>query len=479
MAWFGPQAQKMMPPQFEAKASTLIQLEGVIDQLPIAEAAIVKVVASAGGNLLQITQSDHQPRRYFDLVSGEELLGYDQEQAKWLASHYLGVPLQAVTSINFRDRFDASYPPVNRLLPVYEVTIKAQGETKNKTQTAFIYTETGALASLNNGAKANMQRFFKALHTWSWLDKTGLGRVLLVSVFMLTLLAMASTGLYLVFALPKRTIPNPSRRWHRRLAYVLWLPLLGWSASGFYHLLQAQYVQPVSGIRLLAPIQLADFAVSEEAKSAWQNSVNSSLPSNAHLNAITLNQSIIGEPLYRLGVSAPIVQPANGHEKRKARFAGRAMEKSAAYINARTGLPSEVTDQILAASLVQSFTSSPQTSMQLVTQFGPVYDFRNKRLPVWQVDVNDGAGSRLFVDPISGILVDQNRSIERAESLSFSILHKWNLLRPLVGPETRDVIIVITLLGIIAISGFGFVMYQKRSNAGRRGVGQLHASRVE
>ena len=203
------------------------------------------------------------------------------------------------------------------------------------------------------------------------------------------------------------------------------------------------------------------------------------MPSNAYLNAITLNQSINGEPLYRLGVSTPIAQAASGHEQRKARFAGRAMEKSAAYINARTGLLSKVTDQTLAASLVKSITSSPQTSMQLVTRFGPGYDFRNKRLPVWQVDVNDGAGSRLFVDPISGILVDQNRSIDRAESLSFSILHKWNLLRPLVGPETRDVFIVITLLGLIAISGFGFVMYQKRNNAGRRRVGQLRASRVE
>lgn len=465
MAWLGPQAKTMMPPMFKATPETLYQVEDIVDQLPIEHAAIVKVVASNQGNLLQITENDQEPRRYFNLENGTELIDHDVEQAKWLASHYLDLPQENITNIEFRDTFGAGYPRVNRLLPVYKVSFT----TQNDVMTAFVYTETGALASVNNNFKAATQSFFRVLHTWSWLDVTGFGRVFIVALFMLTLFAMASTGFYLVFALPNRKIPKTSRRWHRRFAYVLFLPLLGWSASGFYHLLQAEYVQPVSGIRLLEPIHLNNFSVEDEQQTQWQESVKNNIPQDAYLNAISLNQSIDGKPLYRLGISAPIEKEMSAHEQRKSRFYGQPVEKSSAYINAQTGHTEGTNDKELAKALASSFKNlagaeeeSDISEMRLITHFGPNYDFRNKRLPVWQIDFNDDNGSRVFVDPATGILVDQNRRVDRLESLSFSMLHKWNFLRPLIGPKKRDILIVITLLALMLISCFGLIMYLSR-----------------
>ena len=96
-----------------------------------------------------------------------------------------------------------------------------------------------------------------------------------------------------------------------------------------------------------------------------------------------------------------------------------------------------------------------------VTRFGPDYDFRNKRLPVWRVDFAEEIGLRIFVDPTTGILVDQNRQVDRAESWSFSILHKWNHLNPLMGRFYRDVFIVGTLLICLVMTVFGIVMLLK------------------
>ncbi|WP_445359426.1 PepSY domain-containing protein [Microbulbifer sp. ANSA005] len=475
MAWFGPQAKNTMPPTFQASTETLYKLEKIVDKLPIERAAIAKVVPSSEGNLLQITEADNSPRRYFNLETGSELFDHDIAQAKWLTSHYLDLPQENIIDVKFKESFSADYPRVNRLLPVYEVTIAVDDNLLK----AFIYTETGALAALNNSFKAKTQMFFRALHTWSWLDTTGHGRVLTVALFMLTLLVIASTGLYLIFALPSRKIPKSNRRWHRRLGYLLWLPLLGWSASGFYHLLQAEYIQPISGLRLLEPVQLESFAVTEREMAQWRHSIESSIPKKAHLNAISLNQSIDKKPFYRLGISIPIEESMSNYQQRKARFSGLPLESSSALINAQTGEKESIKDQDLAKELALQFIQSNGNTIdnikideiKLVTHFGPNYDFRNKRLPVWQVDLNDPANSRYFVDPVTGILVDQNRKIDRLESLSFSLLHKWNFLRPLIGAEKRDILIVITLLALVAMSCFGLAIYLARRKPRARRVG--------
>lgn len=95
---------------------------------------------------------------------------------------------------------------------------------------------------------------------------------------------------------------------------------------------------------------------------------------------------------------------------------------------------------------------------QLITRFGPNYDFRNKRLPVWQIEFADEAQTQVFIDPTTSALVEQNQRIDRAERWSFSLLHKWNHITPLTGRFQRDVLIVVTLIACLIMGGFGTVM---------------------
>ncbi|MGS2722899.1 PepSY domain-containing protein [Porticoccus sp. GXU_MW_L64] len=463
MAWFGPQASKMFPPRFQLQAEQVNRIEKIIREHNLQQAAVAKLVPGAAGPLLQVTENETTPRRYFALADSQEIAHQDVEQAKWLASYYSGRPIAQVQDVEFRSEFSSDYPRVNRLLPVYKVTMGQGGDSVS----LFVYTENSALAAINNPFKESLQKVFQALHTWSWLDVSGHGRVVIIAFLMLTLLAMAVTGLLLVVKLPKRRIPDRNRRWHRWASYVLWLPLLGWSASGFYHLLQAQYVQPVSGVKLAQPVNLQNWLTANADREARQTNLQASLQQADAINALALVKTPTHS--YRLSIAQP-PKVATGIAQRKQRFGGAPTEKSALYINAHSGQLLDHTDKAQAIALLnQQFDVPPTVEQQtLVTRFGPNYDFRNKRLPVWQLDLADEYRTRLFIDPASSVLVDQNRAIDRMESWSFSLLHKWNLLRPLLGRQWRDMLIVVTLVAALVAALFGLKIYLVRRSKTRR-----------
>lgn len=460
MAWFGPQSVKMMPPKLEIESTQLKGIEAVIDRYQLGNAHVAKIVPTAIGPLFQVTESDNQPRRYFSLESRSEISNHDVEQAKWLASYYSGQSIDTISSVQFRNTFDHSYPSVNRLLPVYEVIIGSGDEQV----TVFVYTETNALASINNQSKAALQSIFQSLHTWSWLnlgqgEASGIARVLLVGLLMVTLLVIATSGLQLVIALPNRRIPNVDRRWHRRFGYLLWLPLLGWSASGFYHLLQAEYSASPRGVRLGSESNLQQWSANTNNHNA---PIDSRFSGVSSFNGISLVTAKSGQSLYRLSV--PVAwghKPTSDREQRNLRFDGQSIEAGSIYLDTRGRTKVALTDRDQAAFMVEELLekrglhSKKILDMKLITRFGSGYDFRNKRLPVWQVDLDDEAGTRMFVDPVSNILVDRNRAIDRAESWSFSQLHKWNFLGKVIGRERRDIVIVLTLTALIGISLFG------------------------
>lgn len=475
MSWLGPQAEKFYPPSLQLDPRQHEGLMNVIQINGLDSARMLKVIPSDNEALVQLTEGDKQPRRYFSLASGVELPNHDQQQAKWLASYYTGRGTDEIADIEWLTEFSQEYPPVNRLLPVYRVRFSG-----DEGLMAYIYTETNALATLTNNNRQQLQTVFQALHTWNWLNQFDNSRVLLMGLFMLSLTAMCVAGIGLVIVLKSRRIPQTSRRWHRALAYILWLPLLGWSVSGFYHLLQAAYIEPVSGLRLSGEMRLdnRDWADITGALSGYQNqSINTlALVEGASVSDGGSTIDSRGEEtilFYRLSLSQP-----NSHAKhtRSERFSGKASERSAVYIDAESGQLRKLGDEAQARYLAlrhMGRNKADITEISKVTHFGPGYDFRNKRLPVWRVDFSDeavtsssgsSAGLRVFVDPVTGVLVDQNRQIDRAESWSFSILHKWNHLNPITGRFYRDVLIVGTLVlcSVMTLCGILILLKNRR-----------------
>jgi len=184
--------------------------------------------------------------------------------------------------------------------------------------------------------------------------------------------------------------------------------------------------------------------------------------------------------LYRLSLPKPrsktpveASKPAGEHAhhspsiaQRNQQFKGQGLEKGGLYFNANTGQQSDITDQQVAISLASQHLGVAKESIsntQIIKRFGMHYDFRNKRLPVWQVDFKTELGDKLFVDPATGVMVDRLVNQDRYEGYSFSFLHKWNFLTPLTGRFWRDVLIVFILGFSFLVSFLGLTMKLRRT----------------
>ncbi|MGO2479160.1 MAG: hypothetical protein ACTH7Q_12535 [Pseudoalteromonas sp.] len=452
MSWFGPQTVAFSAPKLQLNHAQLSGFNQLVKMPSVtASAQVVKVVANEQyGGLLQVTRKGKASRDYYNLETLDYLTDFDKKQAKWLASYYSGIASNKIDTISVIEHFSDDYPAVNRLLPVYKV------DFNNGTST-YVFTETNSLASITNGFKNTLKAVFIQLHTFAWLEDIEYGRLVIIGLLMVTLFAMAVTGLGLVFAMRKRAIKQMSRRYHRYLAYALWLPLLGWSASGFYHLLYSSQATSVSGLRLQS---IGCINTEQTLNNDWLARYQ-----NKSLTSISVVSDAQNNAVYRLGIAAKKVANAN----RSSRFKGMPSEAPAVYINPYSGNErNDINDKSQAKLLANKFKKDEQVSVvdsHIVTRYGADYDFRNKRLPVWKVELDDTQSSWLFVDPISGILVDQSRSQDRLERLSFSLLHKWSHLTSFTGRMLRDGMIVITLLLLLVMAGFGAKMMLKKRRA--------------
>ena len=472
MVLFGPQQAVFMPP---------VQSVMLADARPVAEtlaaagidtAIAVRTVPGPEGTLYQVTTGEMNERRYFMPSTGHELLGQDARQAAYLARHYLK-ETRPIEDIAIQTAFDVDYPWVNRLLPVWRVRFAGDDGL-----VAYIHTETSSLAAVNNNAKVVQQRIFRWLHNWDWIPERLDGlRVVVIAALVGVLAALAVTGVMMLVTIRRSSSLSGARGWHRIAGYVLALPLLLFSTSGIYHLVQFAIDPPVNQSRMPKPLNLTSgrFPIERD----WVR-----VTGGGAVRGLSLVEGPQGQPLYRLepeqGAMAMSGEhdhhdhtpspPASATEIRKARFDGLRPDGPPIYVDAVTGEVLPLADRDLAISIVRRFVG-PDVYLKaatLVTHFGVDYDFRNKRLPVWKIDFAEPVKASLFVDTATGALVDSVADWQKPERWAFSIAHKWNFLFPL-GKLTLNMVVggaVIALIILMAL--FGLWLDLKRREARRR-----------
>lgn len=484
MVLFGPQQVQFMPPAASVALEGARPIAATLSEKGIAEAVAVKTVPAAGGGVLwQVTGDPLSERRYFRPADGAEIAGGDKAQAEFIARHYLGTE-RALTSATLQTQFDADYPWVNRLLPVWKLEFAGDDRL-----TAYVHTETSSLAAVNNSTKAALQSVFRGLHTWEWVPP-GMEwlRVTVIGVMVASLLALALTGVAMLVTVRRKKRQPGARGWHRFAGYVLALPLIMFATSGIYHLIQSALVPPQSNLAMGRPLKLAGGQWPVEAD--WPL-----IAKGRDIASVALVEGAEGKPLYRVGLASPKsamgggehdhgpAKPAAsehgmaGHdhaammaaqaaanppttdaEIREARFAGIRPDGPAIYLDAATGAPVPAGDKDIARAIAARFTGAPEsaiTGMELVTRFSHEYDFRNKRLPVWRVDYGAPVSASIFVDTGAGVLVDRVTDAEKPERLVFSFIHKWNFLFPIGRPSLNLVVgaFVVGLIGFMAVLG--------------------------
>lgn len=452
MVTFGPQQAVFFPPSQPLQLQGTMPVQQIMQQHGIAQAALVKVVASAGQPLLQVTTDANQPRRYFDLSSSTELPGQDLQQALFLARHYLATDA-AISSAELVTEFSDDYPWVNRLLPVWKINF-ATADHLN----VYIHTETGSVASVSNTFKRIVQTGFSWLHTWNWMPQQAEWlRVVIVAALISSLLALAFSGLVMLLKIRRKTRATGARGWHRMAGWVLVLPIIGMAASGLFHLLALSGNEPQRILHLPQPMALTEveFPLHEQ----WQD-----ISQGLDVSSVSLVTSSDGQPLYRLGLAADKRGggPQGGAAIRSARFTGVNPTGPAVYVSASSGQVWAPGDRELAMQYAERHSGLERAAisdMQLITRFGMNYDFRNKRLPVWQIDYAAPLHQTLFIDTASGALVDSYLHSSKPEQLSFSLLHKYNFLRLTgVGRNTQNLIQAAVVLSLFMMLALGIKM---------------------
>lgn len=460
MAWTGPQAEKRFPPKLNIDHDIQLNTQSIVLNGNLDKAKVAKFVPYKNDVLFQVTENESDARRYFSIINNQEVFNHDEDQAIWLAQYYLGRS-PSIDSVIFKTKFDQEYPEVNRLLPVYKINFSTEDNLS-----VYIHTETLALAGISNDWKRTLRFIFQNFHSFDWLNDYEGIRLILITIVVSIISLMALTGLgFLVLLRRKSRVTQTSRRWHRRLAYTVTLPLLLFSISGIYHLLYSSLANQEYGMRLTQNLHLKN----------WSNISLKKGFKDLAINQVSLvnivDNSGAGMSSYRVGGQIQTKNQADessmakinlySTQKREARFKGIPRESAAFYLDNKGDLLQQYSDANLVRFQSEKYLNSQELSLDLVTHFGPTYDFRNKRLPVWEIDSPNG--HKIFIDPVTHILVDQSHTLGRAERYSFSFLHKWNLLTPLIGRFNRDVLIVVTLLLTIILSGFGYLAYRNRT----------------
>jgi hypothetical protein len=463
MTTFGRQQEVFFPPHRTMDLHEIAPIHQTLKRAGIAQAAAVKVVVGEQENLLQVTEQQDVPRRYFSLKTGAELPNHDPSHAIYLARYYMKLPSEPIRSVEVLTTFTDEYPAVNRLLPVYRVSFD-----RSDGLVTYVYTETNALAGVTDSWKSSLQKVFQWVHTWSWMPAAGEWlRVSIVAFLIGSIVFLSISGVMMLVTIRRAVRAPGARGWHRIVGYGLAIPVFAFSASGLFHLLQYGWDEPQRHLKLSPPV---DFSVNTfPIHQQWRD-----IAQGLNVNGVSLVNTALGEGLYRLSLAQPRQGgPSTPDQIRNARFDGVERTGPALYISAKDGSPWRPGDRELAMQLGDRFTGAPRSSIEnmvLVTRFGPGYDFRNKRLPVWQIDYAAPISKTIFVDTATGVLADVTLDSAKPERWSFSILHKWNFLFPLGRDIQNLVVSSVVILMLIFMAGLGLQMELKRRRRLRQGA---------
>jgi hypothetical protein len=279
-----------------------------------------------------------------------------------------------------------------------------------------------------------------------------------MNALLLPLIGLGITGCLMIFMIKKRKINDGWRRYHRRFSIIIWLPLLLLSISGTYHLIYSSLSYNPTATAPIPLIQNFTLAPERLVKNP-QNLIAQA----HHINAISLLNTPEGI-MYRLSHSMAAMPKSEHDHAKEAKFKGIPTHQGAVYINAYNDDISTMNDEKLARFYAGNWLKPQNKNIRdtkIITHFTPDYDFRHKALPVWQVDYVDQHhqfAGRLFVDPATGKIQEALTRPQMIERYSFSFLHKWNMLIPLIGRFWRDIVLCVVLGLSVAASITGYVM---------------------
>ncbi len=419
----------------------------------------------ADNTYLRVTPTATTPARYFEVMTGAELANGDELNARALAAHFTGLPAQAIERATYITTFSDDYHAVNRLLPVWRISFKQQGNLR-----AFIDTEQTRLSTLVNDRRFWLTKFFQFGHNWSFLSHIPTLQVVVTAFVLNLILLSALSGMYLFIKQSKtansRLQKLALRRWHRILGLLVSVTTLIFAASGLFHLVMshqqerdAVHIQPT-----LAQAHMLNDQVWQEVTQSPLAKLDALVQHNATywyvLPATAMNQM----PVAAVAAIATEAEHAE-HDSHHAHDA-HPSAKAEPYMLRADKYSTEIATksvEAFATRQVLQLSHIPESAIQgvtWVTRFANEYGFIFKRLPVLKVQLDDAEHTRYYIEPATGALSAKVRDMDGLEGFVFAYLHKWSIEG--LNKDLRDVLVSLFALWNVVVAILGLVLFTRR-----------------
>lgn len=155
---------------------------------------------------------------------------------------YLYQQNSIVQSIKKIESFSHHYSEKNKVLPVFEVSMKSPDNT-----ILYVDLSRGRIVTGSNEISRSIHKWFGHLHKWDFLESWPTSRVALIILFSLITLIAGWLGLYLYFLLPwlsrrtPLTIAQKEKLWHRRIGVAVSLFMILFALTGLMHAVSDLY----------------------------------------------------------------------------------------------------------------------------------------------------------------------------------------------------------------------------------------------
>ncbi len=397
---------------------------------------------------------------YYSAITHELLTDTDFEYAEYLARHILGDEQLQVTNLRQVGSFDKEYLYINRYLPVIRVDFARDDRVR-----VYIDAVQGRLATIDNQRKVLTGKFFRTLHSWTWIESIFLRRSLM-SIFLVLGFTTAAFGLVVYvqswrMGIFRKTLSahqhHPrTRQWHRRLGAVTAIFAMAFCASGLLHLWltnktdQPQGQLPLSmaagELRLDAELLSRHFhhtAIDDIQLAQWNNTAYWRIKKRQHH-------------------TSPVDPHQHHHDHAAA--AQSVNTQAVVYLHAHTGDMLADGWEAHARFLATELTGYPADRIRhsaLIEKFSGEYGFINKRLPVHAVHFDLPGNPAVYVETASHILASEVRDSKRLEGYSFAYLHKWHFA-DFLGKDIRDLLTSSMALLILLTLGLGVYRYARQ-----------------
>jgi hypothetical protein len=459
--WFKPKiANELFIPKPLNVDQLTIPLKKVLEQNNIKTFKNFRIIQFSGNTFYQVKNSKNE-WLYFNTQTGIELNNGDKIYAEYLARYFLADSTSKIRSITLQTNFSQQYKWINRLLPIWKVSFD-----RSDNMDVYVETPYSRLGTFNPNSRKIFLWVFDNFHNWTFLEKISNNtlRIAIMILFLSVICISSLSGIVIYcFMWGKFKKPNPENKkgilrvYHRQIGISVAFVSLTFAFSGAYH--ATMKLEPNI---LPQMIYEPTFNTQELPDSLLKDNINWSKIVN--LSYVKIDSILFYQIFYQSKKGKNQVIDYVNTKDNSVWQEGNS--KYAIYLANYFKESCMIADNNNCCEIgAGSSPSSKQKDVVLKTDDVPFfekreYGFAFKRLPVVRVSYNTDQKTNLYIETTTSRLAAKIENTDRYEGFSFAILHKF-LFMDWAGKNIRDIVMMLSALGVLTVSIFGLVLFLK------------------